>query len=504
MPRPGLPPTPASSADIAGKHNAAFSQTETAFALPPAAIAAGNYDPNGGSRGSTGSSTASSNHYSDSPYRPMSPRSPSATPRKRSSAALSSRSNAEDFALPPPPTRSRKIIQMKPRAQGQPAKSTQQILPATDQLASGGATSTSNKHATTQSTGGKRKQGSGNTAAGRKIARKTAHSLIERRRRSKMNEEFGVLKDMIPACAGQEMHKLAILQASIEYLRYLEQCISDLQAANRSPHRGVQPSPLSAPPVTRPAPAEDVDDEDESMTDDHESGASTPSAPLKTPTDANSTRPYVSASSDEGQTRAADSASRPTLPSISPILSNSSSTHNSPAIYPSDYQRASHGSRHYSLSSYTTHASSGYLQSALPSPAFEISTNQRLPGSSGSLAEFRLASPALKPQTDAAFQDKPGSASSSFPQMHAIDEINNLPRDNHLPSSRSNLLDIASEATKASEVQTRSRTKDSSENDGDTDMDQQATAALLMLNADRRCWDAEESRGMSVRDLLRD
>jgi hypothetical protein len=24
-----------------------------------------------------------------------------------------------------------------------------------------------------------------------------------------MNEEFGVLKDMIPACRGQEMHKLA-------------------------------------------------------------------------------------------------------------------------------------------------------------------------------------------------------------------------------------------------------------------------------------------------------
>ncbi len=43
----------------------------------------------------------------------------------------------------------------------------------------------------------------GTTAAGRKIARKTAHSLIERRRRSKMNEEFGVLKDMIPACKGQ-------------------------------------------------------------------------------------------------------------------------------------------------------------------------------------------------------------------------------------------------------------------------------------------------------------
>jgi hypothetical protein len=60
--------------------------------------------------------------------------------------------------------------------------------------------------------GTKRKQTGNTTAAGRKIARKTAHSLIERRRRSKMNEEFGVLKDMIPACRGQEMHKLAILQ----------------------------------------------------------------------------------------------------------------------------------------------------------------------------------------------------------------------------------------------------------------------------------------------------
>ena len=63
-----------------------------------------------------------------------------------------------------------------------------------------------------QTGNGRRRHNSSTTAAGRKIARKTAHSLIERRRRSKMNEEFGVLKDMIPACRGQEMHKLAILQ----------------------------------------------------------------------------------------------------------------------------------------------------------------------------------------------------------------------------------------------------------------------------------------------------
>jgi hypothetical protein len=57
----------------------------------------------------------------------------------------------------------------------------------------------------------KKKQPSATSAAGRKIARKTAHSLIERRRRSKMNEEFAVLKGMIPACTG-DMHKLSILQ----------------------------------------------------------------------------------------------------------------------------------------------------------------------------------------------------------------------------------------------------------------------------------------------------
>ena len=213
MPRPGLPPTPAPSTDIAGKHNAALPQVEPEFVLPPAAMAAGTQNSNARSRGSISPSTRSSNHSSDSSYRPMSPSSPHTLPRKRSSAALSSGSNAEDFALPPPPTRSRKIIQMKPRAQVEkPAKPVQQVFRATGQPEPSGGPSTSNKTGAPQNAGGKKKQASGTTAAGRKTARKTAHSLIERRRRSKMNEEFGVLKDMIPACVGQEMHKLAILQ----------------------------------------------------------------------------------------------------------------------------------------------------------------------------------------------------------------------------------------------------------------------------------------------------
>jgi hypothetical protein len=99
---------------------------------------------------------------------------------------------------------------MKPRENEQQEQLSQSAA-ASPQIA-GKAT------ANTQTTAGKRKQNNaGTTAAGRKIARKTAHSLIERRRRSKMNEEFGVLKDMIPACKGQEMHKLAILQVSIEH-----------------------------------------------------------------------------------------------------------------------------------------------------------------------------------------------------------------------------------------------------------------------------------------------
>ena len=65
----------------------------------------------------------------------------------------------------------------------------------------------------------------------KKAIRKTAHSLIERRRRSKMNDAFSSLKDMIPACRGgddekcKEMHKLDVLNAGIDYLGYLERCL---------------------------------------------------------------------------------------------------------------------------------------------------------------------------------------------------------------------------------------------------------------------------------------
>ena len=172
------------------------------FALPPAAI-----------------DSAPSRRSSRSDQIPASPVSPSFMPfgggRGQTGSSRQSSSGTkrplEDFNdLPPPPTRTRKIIQMKPKPQqGPTGKPT---------AGGGGGGSTTGK-ATKEPSGkgssapnGKKKQPSATSAAGRKIARKTAHSLIERRRRSKMNEEFTTLKDMIPACTGQDMHKLAILQ----------------------------------------------------------------------------------------------------------------------------------------------------------------------------------------------------------------------------------------------------------------------------------------------------
>lgn len=195
MPRPLPPPTPGSSSDIRGKEG---NSDAPAFHLPPTAFPEAD-------RASNGSATPS-NNGSDSSYHPASPHTTTQSSRKRPAQQQQQQQptmsiiTKDDFSLPPPPTRSRKIIQMKPREMEQEAAQ------SASTNASGKAPNT-----TGQPTSGRKNAGKSTTAAGRKIARKTAHSLIERRRRSKMNEEFGVLKDMIPACQGQDMHKLAIL-----------------------------------------------------------------------------------------------------------------------------------------------------------------------------------------------------------------------------------------------------------------------------------------------------
>ncbi|OCL04628.1 hypothetical protein AOQ84DRAFT_300518 [Glonium stellatum] len=388
MPRAAFPPTPAPSTDISGKPDNNAAQLDSTFALPPAAM--------GSTRGSSSSSSAASN-ASDTSYRPISPTSPAAstkppTARKRPNASQSVITK-DDYALPPPPTRSRKIIQMKPRTQEVQDSGKGQATTMTISKTVPPATSA----------GTKKKQSNGTTAAGRKIARKTAHSLIERRRRSKMNEEFGVLKDMIPACSGQEMHKLAILQASIEYMRYLEQCVSDLKASHRS--RRPSPTPASSQYEQSSNPhSNDVDDDD----DDEDEDMSDAVSPTHVP--------HVP--SGNPPPRVAPSAN--TSPAIYPSDHNSYSNTTSPTLHPSDSHQYSltaspalqpSDPHHYSLTS--SIRSTATSPSIHPSPAFSaqsLSHSQQFrnpfsgsvpsKGSVSGASQFSLTSPALGPQPD--------------------------------------------------------------------------------------------------------
>ncbi|KAL8798844.1 MAG: hypothetical protein Q9182_006347 [Xanthomendoza sp. 2 TL-2023] len=244
MPRTTLPPTPASSTDIVGKDAGLhlLPKEKKSFVLPPPAIA---------------------------PAPSLDSQPTAETPKAAQTAS--------DYSLPPPPTRTRKIIQMTPKKQSTDVLAGSPIESAPAKTRSSGAQAAAAK---TKATG--KKQPSSTSQAGKRIARKTAHSVIERRRRSKMNEEFGVLKDMIPACKDQDMHKLAILQASIDYLRYLEQCITDLKAANGAKMSATM---QSSPPLFQqytPPRYQAQDEEDEEEDTDVEMTETPDLAPLQT------------------------------------------------------------------------------------------------------------------------------------------------------------------------------------------------------------------------------
>ncbi|GAB7350830.1 hypothetical protein MBLNU459_g1363t1 [Dothideomycetes sp. NU459] len=446
MPRPHAPPTPASSTDIRGEHK--LVSLAPVLTLPPSAYT----EPSD----RTASSTPSA-HGSDSSYRPASPASPVNTQRKQSLGSQSrALTNDDAFALPPPPTRSRKIIQMKPKGSQAPAALTDGAVEASASKGSAGAG------------GRKRGNNGGTTAQGRKIARKTAHSLIERRRRSKMNEEFGVLKDMIPACHGQEMHKLAILQASIDYLRYLEQCIGDLKAAASNENSSRQPAPHrpTAFPTSsaghdfdepmQQAADTDAEDQDEEMSeDDPASGAATPS----TTSPVHSQHPLASAPSHTSLPPISHLTSR--QPGISSGMASATTTA-AAAAAAVDASRA-HDVRHYSVSSASQASYSPYLHSQHASPFFGPSHA----GSGPDSASFSLTSPALVPLDSAA-----SSSSSSS-------------------SSRAQAAGGGGGGGGGADARRREH-----------ELDKEAMAALLMLNSDRRAWKDSSGRGMSVRDLL--
>ncbi|GKU00587.1 hypothetical protein FLAG1_02908 [Fusarium langsethiae] len=405
MPRPGLPLTPGSSSDIKGKDGTQqLASFQLSFELPPPAI----YDASriSPTMSSQVSPTNTKSHQVGTPSPgttyPMQP-AETVKARRRSSAARDAKDNS--FALPPPPTRSRKIIQMKPRQEGSGDNTNKEKAKSTSKSSTAAkATATAaNSKAAAASLGDagtddktKKKQPSATSAAGRKIARKTAHSLIERRRRSKMNEEFAVLKGMIPACTG-DMHKLSILQASIEYIRYLEDCVSKLKAQqedeNGQTESGRQtptgrerlPSIREFHPTFQGDPAGDDDIEME---------------------DSDVTSPALNAMPDQNARH----------PSASPALPPQDSRNRAQS-----YSSASTDHRRYS-----------YSVSAGTSPAFgpQIYGAPHYARSDASAPGSALTSPALNPQSE---------------------------------------------------------------------LDQEAMAALLMLNNDRR---DSKGRGLSVRDLL--
>ncbi|KAI1657076.1 hypothetical protein F4813DRAFT_390049 [Daldinia decipiens] len=374
MTRLKMPPTPASSTEIKGKdHSHQLSTLQMSFELPPSAIGpnAKSQQPNSGAKTSPISPSTNTTY-------PVQP-SETVKSRRRSSAA-----QKETFALPPPPTRSRRIIQMKPRPQEEPVEQTSpdKAAPATGGKSTAGA-------------GSKKKQPSATSAAGRKIARKTAHSLIERRRRSKMNEEFAVLKGLIPACTG-EMHKLAILQASIEYVRYLEDCVTKLKEQRHDQ------SATPAPSQFRLTPSNDIDaydmdedeDDEEGQEDVEMTGSEAPS-PIYAQTPARSNQSSIS----------------PAL-----VAQDTQGRHHSYSSISTEY-------RHYSYSGPSNNTSPAFGHQGYPQHARTASTSHST-----------LTSPALRPQQE---------------------------------------------------------------------IDQEASAALLMLNVDRRGMASSgPGRGMSVKDLL--
>lgn len=178
-------------------------------------------------------------------------------------------------------------------------------------------------------------------------------------------------------------------------------------------------------------------------------------------------------------------SSRTSLPSLASLPSMSAFAP-SPSILPTT-TGISHGytNRHYSISSASqTSSFSPYIHSTHTSPFFGPSYTGSHGGSHNDPGTFSLTSPALKAQEDAQ-HFRLGSANNSGGNGNG--SVNNGGIQ-HLALSNSN--SNSSESSTAAEVRRQQ------------DLDHEATAALLMLNSDRRDWKDKNGRGMSVRDLL--
>lgn len=226
-------------------------------------------------------------------------------------------------------------------------------------------------------------------------------------------------------------------------MRYLEQCVADLKAANQARHDSpsTTASDLAPPPLRRAM--EELDEDEEDDEDEEMQDVVSPSTHVPTSIP-KSTYQFATASpalqpSDRGSVY---SHSNATSPAMLPQDRNYYSAHPSPALQPSDPHRYSLAS----VASPSLTASPAFSAQASQTPSAAMFSNPfrtgppstgplPAPGSTHGAANFSLTSPALGPQAD---------------------------RE-----------------------------------------DQIATEALMMLNsADRRSWSGKGARGMSVKDLL--
>lgn len=61
----------------------------------------------------------------------------------------------------------------------------------------------------------------------KEVLRKVSHSAIERKRRERINDRILILRRMVPKCSEHaNIHKLTVLEYTIEYIRYLEEKLS--------------------------------------------------------------------------------------------------------------------------------------------------------------------------------------------------------------------------------------------------------------------------------------
>ncbi|KAF9181937.1 hypothetical protein BGZ50_005213 [Haplosporangium sp. Z 11] len=98
----------------------------------------------------------------------------------------------------------------------------------------------------TNGTGPKRRSSSNGKAIDqetRERLRKVSHSAIERRRRERINDKILQLKHLVPSCVEEDhLHKLSILQSTIEYIQYLKSVIPQ-DVANVTLNRATNDNP---------------------------------------------------------------------------------------------------------------------------------------------------------------------------------------------------------------------------------------------------------------------